>query len=83
MNKSVINIIQLEEPIIFQDMVDPEQEVQSELIFNLVASKDQKDNHVGYLQKIMEIMNNKDISNKIINSKNDEELYNLLIHEFN
>jgi len=70
---SVLGIGSLEEPITVYSMTEPEKEIKINLIF-LMAVED-PDGQVNMLKKLMTVLQDKSLLQKIESSKNKEEMF--------
>ncbi|EOR27527.1 PTS transporter subunit IIA-like nitrogen-regulatory protein PtsN [Clostridium sartagoforme AAU1] len=80
-NKPGIAFASLKEPINFNSMDDPEEEISIKLVF-MLAVKD-PNNHVVILQKLMEVLQNQEILSKLESCSSEEEVKDILNKEFN
>jgi PTS system galactitol-specific IIA component len=75
-NKAGIGIGVLEEPVTFLQMGTDDEEVQVKLVFMLCITDPNK--HIDELQRILEIIQDKEVLSKLIEVKNKEEIINII-----
>lgn len=77
--KEGIVFIRTSQPVIFQHMVDPDEAVETRLIFNIVV-KDPA-NQVAFLTKLMRLFQNEELLN-FLNESEDKKVIVQTIQEF-
>lgn len=70
---SVLGVSTLEEPITVYSMIEPEKEIRINLIF-LMAVED-PEGQVSMLKKLMTVLQDKDLLQRIESAKNKEEIF--------
>jgi|LGOV01.1.fsa_nt_gb PTS system galactitol-specific IIA component len=74
--KEGISILTLEKPIVFYEMGNPKEKVDVEIIFLLAIINPQNQIHI--LQKIVSMIQDEKVLNKIKSAKSSETIYNLV-----
>lgn len=74
-NKKAIAVGILERPIKFKKMDEPSEDVEVSIIIMLAI--DEPDNHIAYLTKVFQLVQNQDVLKKIYSS-NDEQILEIL-----
>lgn len=75
-NKEAIVFTRLKDPVIFQHMVDPDEKVETQLIFNIVV-KDPS-NQVVFLTKLMKMFQSKELLTFLMEEEDKEIIVNKL-----
>lgn len=75
-NKQFISLITLEKPVIFKSMANSEEEIEVSVIF--ILGLNEPHSQLTALQQLMEIIQDKDVIEKIINSSTSKEISKLL-----
>lgn len=79
--KEAIVFIRTKEPVFFQHMVDPDEEVETRLIFNIVI-KDPK-NQVIFLTKLMKLFQTEELLKQLLVETEKSTIVNLLTNYIN
>ncbi|MFF3101992.1 PTS sugar transporter subunit IIA [Viridibacillus arvi] len=76
-NKSVIAIGVLANPVLFSSMEDPEKKIKTELVFMLALRE--SFSHLNVLKELIEVLQNEELLKKIVSCTSPDELRKYLI----